>query len=151
MACPDIHVRWWHSSHGGAQLELLATPSAKVASQTGWTKLSREESDRCERAWQALTDEEKQASLQDTEDYPAAPVVIDEDDDDLIPGIPIGKERLFEVDVRTMKVCLLHSGRLDGLTIGSSYIQSFGGFLVLPSKFGVHYGFTMGYECPTYA
>lgn len=52
-----------------------------------------------------MTDEEKQASMRDPGDQPVTPAVVDEEDEDLVPGVPIGKERLFEVDVRTMKVC----------------------------------------------
>ncbi|KIM30120.1 hypothetical protein M408DRAFT_328513 [Serendipita vermifera MAFF 305830] len=98
---PVGHVRWWHSSHGAAHLELLATPSAKI-SPLLWTKLTREESDRCEEAWQALTDEEKKQSQQPKPDQPIAEPVIEDGEEDLLLGVPIGKERLFEVDVKTM-------------------------------------------------
>lgn len=43
--------------------------------------------------------------MRDPGDQPVTPAVVDEEDEDLVPGVPIGKERLFEVDVRTMKVC----------------------------------------------
>lgn len=103
MSCPQVHVRWWHSSHGVAHLELLATPSAKVSSLS-WTSFTREESDNCERAWQALSDEEKQASMRSELDQPVAAAIYEEGEEDLLLGVPIGKEKLFEVDVRTMRV-----------------------------------------------
>jgi len=81
-------------------LELLATPSAKI-SPLSWTKLTREESDRCEQAWRALAEEEKANSLRASSDR--IPVVED-GKEELLPGVSIGKERLFEVDVRTMTV-----------------------------------------------
>lgn len=99
------HVRWWHSSHGTAHLELLATPSAKISSLS-WTKLTRDESDRCEEVWQALTDEEKKLSQEPKSDQPVAAPVIEDGEEDLLLGVPIGKERLFEVDVKTMTVSL---------------------------------------------
>ncbi|KAG8812689.1 hypothetical protein FRC19_002992 [Serendipita sp. 401] len=92
MSCPDIHVRWWHSSHGAAHLELLATPAAKVSSQS-WTKLTREESNMCEETWRSLTDEEKQSPRIPDDEH---------EEDNLQVGVSIGKERLFEVDVRSM-------------------------------------------------
>jgi hypothetical protein len=102
------HVRWWHSSHGTAHLELLATPSAKISSLS-WTKLTRDESDRCEDAWQALTEEEKAESQRSSSDRPVAAPVIEEGEEELLLGVPIGKERLFEVDVRTMTVSVSSS------------------------------------------
>lgn len=104
MDPPNIHVRWWYASHGTTQLELPATPSAKVSPQP-WTKLTREESDRCEQAWQALSDEEKLASLHNIADQPVTPAVAGDEEEDLMLGVPIGKERLFEVNVKTMTVC----------------------------------------------
>lgn len=103
MDCPQVHVRWWHSSHGVAHLELLAAPSTKVSSHT-WTRLTREESDNCEKAWQALSDEEKQASMRSEPDRPVSTALYEDGEEDLLLGVPIGKEKLFEVDVRTMKV-----------------------------------------------
>ncbi|KAG8813486.1 hypothetical protein FRC17_001553 [Serendipita sp. 399] len=92
MSCPDVHVRWWHSSHGAAHLELLATPAAKVSSQS-WIKLTRDESNRCEAAWKSISDEERET-----------PISLDDerDEDALQVGVSIGKERLFEIDVRSM-------------------------------------------------
>ncbi|KAG8808008.1 hypothetical protein FRC17_004176 [Serendipita sp. 399] len=92
MSCPDVHVRWWHSSHGAAHLELLATPAAKVSSQS-WIKLTRDESNRCEAAWKSISDEEREAPI---------PLDDERDEDALQVGVPIGKERLFEIDVRSM-------------------------------------------------
>jgi hypothetical protein len=103
MDQPEIHVRWWHSSHGTAHLELLATPSAKISSLS-WTKLTRDESNSCEEAWKALTEEEKADSQRTPSDRPIAAGVVEEGEDELLLGVPIGKERLFEVDVRTMTV-----------------------------------------------
>ncbi|PVF99520.1 hypothetical protein CPB86DRAFT_825001 [Serendipita vermifera] len=98
---PKIHVRWWHSTHGLAHMELLATPSAKISTQS-WTRLTRDESDRCEAAWQELTEEEKRASIETSEPEEPSPSTGEDGEDPLILGVPIGKERLFEVDVRTM-------------------------------------------------
>lgn len=84
-------------------MELLATPPAKIPSLT-WTKLTREESNRCEEAWQALTEEEKADAKRPPPDRPVAAPTIEEEEEELLLGVPIGKERLFEVDVRTMTV-----------------------------------------------
>jgi hypothetical protein len=102
---PQIHVRWWHSTHGLAHMELLATPSAKISSQS-WTKLSRDESDRCEAAWQELTEEEKRASIARSNPEDLSPSRGEDEEHPQVLGVPIGKERLFEVDVRTMTVRL---------------------------------------------
>ncbi|CAG8648568.1 5246_t:CDS:2, partial [Acaulospora colombiana] len=92
---PKIHVRWWHSTHGLAHMELLATPSAKISTQS-WTKLTRDESDRCEAAWQELSEEEKRASIETSEPEEPSPSTGEDGEDPLILGVPIGKERLFE-------------------------------------------------------
>ncbi|CCA71004.1 related to phosphatidic acid-preferring phospholipase A1 [Serendipita indica DSM 11827] len=103
MSCPEIHVRWWHSSHGVAHLELLATPAAKISTGS-WTKLSRDESNGCEAAWRNLSDQERLSStpINDVIDDEPPLTAVEEIEDDPSIGVAIGKERLFEVDVRTM-------------------------------------------------
>jgi hypothetical protein len=125
MDQPEIHVRWWHSSHGTAHLELLATPSAKISSLS-WTKLTRDESSRCEEAWQTLTDEEKANSQRTSPDRPiAATTTVEEGEDELLLGVPIGKERLFEVDVRTMTVCIYSYKKRFVLTVDAQMYPVF--------------------------
>jgi hypothetical protein len=143
MDCPKVHVRWWHSSHGVQHLELLATPSTKVSSLS-WTKLTREESDNCEREWQALSDDEKQASMRSEPDQPVAAAVYEDGEEDLLLGVPIGKEKLFEVDVRTMSVSAHYPYILSEVSEYSERCIQYSGNLVdLQYLLGGFYGCTM--------
>jgi hypothetical protein len=128
---PPMHIRWFHAGHGLAHLDLLATPipilpKATSASITSWTAFTREESDFCETGWHALSDEQRANALAGDPGLPVAEPVINADDEvrqstnqmssflnvlftytqqeELILGVPIGKERLFEVDLRTLRV-----------------------------------------------
>lgn len=105
MPPPRIHVRWFHSAHGVPHLDLLAMPSVKAPSNN-WVQFTRDESDRCEEAWEAFNHDLVHEEDQIPNEQVPVKAVIDTDDENLTLGVPIGKERLFEVDVRAMKVSI---------------------------------------------
>ncbi len=83
---PPTHIRWFHAGHGLAHLDLLATPIpvlAKAASApiTSWTAFTREESDCCEAAWHALSDEQRANALAGDPGLPVAAPLINDDDE----------------------------------------------------------------------
>lgn len=116
---PRIHVRWFHQ--GPASLlstaPVLATPNMK------WQPFTRKESDACEAAWAHLPEAEQRqieefgldgakepkpaenvAELVKTESATEAAEEDDNEEDDSI-GVLVQTDRLFEVDVRKMRVC----------------------------------------------
>lgn len=83
-APPRTHIRWFHAGHGLGHLDLLATPVvAKPASAAAntWTAFTRDESDRCEAAWHALSDAQRARALAGDPALPVAAPVINEDDE----------------------------------------------------------------------
>ncbi|KAG8931602.1 hypothetical protein FRC02_002477 [Tulasnella sp. 418] len=90
---PNHHVRWFHAG----PTTLLSIAPITLSTTTNWQPLTREESDLCEEAWRELTPEDQaEASQRDIDP--------NEDDDDMKIGIPISRDRLFEVDVKAMKL-----------------------------------------------
>lgn len=77
---------------------LLASAPITLGPTPIWQPFTREESDACEDAWQALSEDEKVTSLSPTDD------ITDEYHDDIKVGIPVSRDKLFEVDVISMKV-----------------------------------------------
>ena len=83
---PPTHIRWFHAGHGLAHLDLLATPipvlpRAASAPITSWTAFTREESDCCEAAWHALSDEQRASALAGDPGVPVAAPLINDDDE----------------------------------------------------------------------
>lgn len=91
---PKHHVRWLH---GGPPMLLSSAPVTLGATPV-WQQFTREESDACEEAWQALSEDEKSTALGSADD------TTDEDHDDTKVGIPVSRDKLFEVDVVSMKL-----------------------------------------------
>ncbi|KAF8334748.1 uncharacterized protein EI90DRAFT_460114 [Cantharellus anzutake] len=105
---PDIHVRWFQVDVP----ELLSIAPITLNPNPTWKALTRVESDACELAWRNL-------KVQGPVDTPTVDTVDDHiplgkpfdpqevaavEAEDVTLGVPVGKEQLFEVDVRTMKV-----------------------------------------------
>lgn len=81
---PPTHIRWFHAGHGLGHLDLLATPvvaKAASASNPSWTGFTRDESDRCEAAWQALSDEQRARALEGDPSLAVAAPVLNEDEE----------------------------------------------------------------------
>jgi len=96
---PMVHVRWFHA---GPPMLLSSAPIA-LGPQPVWQALTREESDACEDAWRQLSGEDKEAHI-------VKDIDPESDDDDVKVGIPVSMDKLFEVDVKAMKVeCYLLS------------------------------------------
>ncbi|KAG9002630.1 hypothetical protein FRB90_011344, partial [Tulasnella sp. 427] len=90
---PKHHVRWFH---GGPPMLLSSAPIALGATPI-WQPFTKEESDACEEAWLALTEDEKVPA-------PSSAGEVEEDRDDTKVGIPVSRDKLFEVDVASMKL-----------------------------------------------
>ncbi|KAG8905484.1 hypothetical protein FRB99_008880 [Tulasnella sp. 403] len=90
---PRVHVRWFHA---GPPTLLSSVPIATGPTPV-WQPLTREESDACEDAWQELLEEEKAGSSTSL----GSGGIFEHDDTRV--GIPVSKEKLFEVDVRSMR------------------------------------------------
>ncbi|KDN41017.1 hypothetical protein RSAG8_07723, partial [Rhizoctonia solani AG-8 WAC10335] len=94
---PEIFVQWYHAGPA----ELLS--SAPVAlDPTAWQTLSREESNACEAVWKTLTPEEQATAHQYIEDELDVPPL--EEDDEEFLGVPVTVDKLFEINVRTMRL-----------------------------------------------
>ncbi|KAG8944534.1 hypothetical protein FRC04_001756 [Tulasnella sp. 424] len=91
---PKHHVRWFH---GGPPM-LLSSAPVTLGPTPVWQPFTREESDACEESWQALSEDEKITPLGFADD------TTDEDHDDTKVGIPVSRDKLFEVDVISMKL-----------------------------------------------
>ena len=80
---PPMHIRWFHAGHGLAHLDLLATPIPVLpkATITSWTAFTQEESDCCEAAWHALSDEQRVNALAGEPGLPVARPIINADDE----------------------------------------------------------------------
>ncbi len=79
---------------------MLLSSAPIVATNTTWQPLTRDESDLCETAWQQLSSEEKMASLHIQESH-------DVRRDETRVGIPVSRDRLFEVDIISLQVCTI--------------------------------------------
>ncbi|KAI5122806.1 hypothetical protein M0805_000148 [Coniferiporia weirii] len=104
---PKLAVRWMRPQASSALLELPTVPIVQSSHKdvTTWQAFTAEESSKCELAWQALSDEERKLAEEeraveelDSDD------VDDDDDDEQTVGVSIAKDRLFEVDVRSMQL-----------------------------------------------
>ncbi|KAG8895226.1 hypothetical protein FRC01_012495, partial [Tulasnella sp. 417] len=91
---PKHHVRWFHS---GPPM-LLASAPITLGATPIWQPFTRDESDACEEAWQALSEDEKVIALSPADE------ATDEYHDDTKVGIPVSRDKLFEVDVVSMKL-----------------------------------------------
>ncbi|THH10470.1 hypothetical protein EW145_g1291 [Phellinidium pouzarii] len=103
---PRLAVRWMRPQMSSALLELPTVPIV-LSSQKDvtWQAFTAEESSECEEAWQALSDQERRMAEEEknsTED-PTCSEDIDDDDEEII-GVSIAKDKLFEVDVRSMRL-----------------------------------------------
>lgn len=106
---PKHHVRWFH---GGPPM-LLSSAPVTLGPTPVWQPFTREESDACEESWQALSEDEKITPLGSADD------TTDEDHDDAKVGIPVSRDKLFEVDVISMKVNNKMCAKRTSLTITS--------------------------------
>ncbi|CAE7090882.1 unnamed protein product [Rhizoctonia solani] len=94
---PQIFVQWYHAGPA----ELLS--SAPVAlDPTAWQTLSREESNACEAVWNKLNPEEQATAHQYIEEELEVPPL--EEDDEEFLGVPVTVDKLFEINVRTMRL-----------------------------------------------
>jgi hypothetical protein len=106
---PSLVVRWLRPQTATALLDLPTAPIAlSTQKEVPWQAFTAEESEACEAAWQALSDEDKRRS----EGYGVgsetasekSPSVEEEVEDEDTVGVSIARDKLFEVDVRRMKV-----------------------------------------------
>ncbi|GAB1520904.1 hypothetical protein RhiTH_003993 [Rhizoctonia solani] len=135
---PEIYVQWYHAGPA----ELLSSAPVTL-DPTAWQKLSREESNACEGVWKSLSSEEQATAHQFIEDELQVPS-LDEDDNDFL-GVPVGTDKLFEINVRTMRAsrCFFYSLPAGVFAdVKYSYILYFGGLQDLQSKSDVAYGCT---------
>lgn len=104
---PSLDVRWLRPQIASAVLELPTAPVATSSQRNlQWLAFTGPESSECEDAWKRLSDEEKHIAEEETTGTPKEPVDVDDDEDDIV-GVSIAKDKLFEVDVRTMQVCAM--------------------------------------------
>ncbi|TDL17868.1 hypothetical protein BD410DRAFT_753898 [Rickenella mellea] len=105
----DTGVRWLRPQNSSAYLDLPSAPITANTKGTAWQAFTEEESNACEAAWQALTEDERKKALEnsvgssDKELKEKPTPEFDEEDEDTV-GVSIAKDRLFEVNVRTMKL-----------------------------------------------
>lgn len=101
---PPLDVRWMRPLGSSAILELPVAPVV-VSVQKDWQAFTAQESEECERAWRALSDEERAAAEEsnDSEDVEKSAEDIEDEDEETI-GVSIAQDKLFEVDVRSMRV-----------------------------------------------
>ncbi|KAH7336775.1 DDHD domain-containing protein [Rhizoctonia solani] len=95
---PEIFVQWYHAGPA----ELLSSAPVSLGPTVAWQTLSREESNACEAVWKTLTPEEQATAHQYIEDELEVPPV--EEDDQEFLGVPVTVDKLFEVNVRTMRL-----------------------------------------------
>lgn len=113
---PPVLTRWLRPQISSAYLDLPSAPITTANSrETAWQAFTAEESAACEAAWQALTDEERKEAEEEPapvidDDVKGKLAAVENDEDDDTVGVSIAKDKLFEVNVRTMKVhlTLLH-------------------------------------------
>ena len=103
---PPLSVRWMRPQTASAILELPVAPIANIQQKDiGWQAFTAEESEQCEEAWQNLSTEERagaESGEDDDVDKRSSSDLNDEEED--VVGVSIAKDKLFEVDVRSMRV-----------------------------------------------
>jgi hypothetical protein len=97
-AAPEIFVQWYHAGPA----ELLSSAPVALGSTIAWQTLTREESKACEAVWRSMTPEEQQTAHRYIEEELEVPPG-DEYEDDFL-GVSVTLDKLFEVNVRTMRV-----------------------------------------------
>ncbi|KAG9077843.1 hypothetical protein FS749_010212, partial [Ceratobasidium sp. UAMH 11750] len=95
---PGIFVQWYHAGPA----ELLSSAPVSLGSAVVWQTLTRAESVACEAAWNTLTDDEKHLANEYIEEDKEVPP-LEEDENDFL-GVPVTLDKLFEVNVRTMRL-----------------------------------------------
>jgi hypothetical protein len=95
---PNIFVQWYHAGPA----ELLSSVPVILGSTVAWQTLTRNESEACEATWNTLTDDEKKLAHSYIEEDIEVPP-LEEDENDFL-GVPVTLDKLFEVNVRTMRV-----------------------------------------------
>ena len=105
---PELIVRWFRPQGSSALLDLPSAPVAIPSKESNWQAFTEEESAACEEAWWALGPEERRR-IHEAEAYGTLYSDIErtEEDEDALKdkvGVAIAKDRLFEVDVRSMRV-----------------------------------------------
>lgn len=104
---PPLAVRWMRPQTATAFLELPIVPIvASSQKDISWQAFTEEESEACETAWAGLSANEKAEAEADESDDVSNDVLDegqDEEEEDKV-GVSIAKDKLFEVDVRSMKV-----------------------------------------------
>lgn len=106
---PPLTVRWMRPQTASAILELPTAPITSISQKDiGWQAFTAEESELCEAAWQKLSSEDRRRAEEgeDEDDEQRTSNDIEDDEEDIV-GVSIAKDKLFEVDVRTMRVSLL--------------------------------------------
>ncbi|KAL5482713.1 hypothetical protein ACEPAI_9307 [Sanghuangporus weigelae] len=101
---PPLDVRWMRPVASSAILELPIAPVV-VSAQKDWQAFTAQESDECEHAWRSLSDEERTAAEEsnDSDSVERNAEDIEDEDEDTI-GVSIAEDKLFEVDVRSMRL-----------------------------------------------
>ncbi|KAG8740423.1 hypothetical protein FRC10_004346 [Ceratobasidium sp. 414] len=94
---PQIFVQWYHAGPA----ELLSSAPVSLGPAVAWETLTRAESVACEAAWNTLTDNEKRLANEYIEDVKEVPPLEDDENDFL--GVPVTVDKLFEVNVKTMR------------------------------------------------
>ena len=108
---PPLAVRWLRPQTATAYLDLPTAPiTLSVQKEVPWQAFTAEESKACEAAWQSLSEEEKRKSEEysmgngSTSEGKSSNVdaAVEEDEDTV--GVSIARDKLFEVDVKRMRV-----------------------------------------------
>lgn len=102
---PSIPIRWFRPTMSTPFLELPTAP-VSVTNVDTWIALSAQESAQCEEAWQALSEEERQAA--DLSSKPDSSQLGSGSMEELVEeehtiGVTISEDKLFEVDVKSME------------------------------------------------
>lgn len=95
---PEIFVQWYHAGPA----ELLSSAPVTLGPAVAWQSLTRGESIACEATWNTLTDEEKELAHKYIEEELEVPPLAEDEEDFL--GVPVTIDKLFEINVRTMRV-----------------------------------------------
>ncbi|KAG8690205.1 hypothetical protein FRC09_012073 [Ceratobasidium sp. 395] len=98
---PSIFVQWYHAGPA----ELLSSAPVSLGTTVAWQTLTRAESIACEGAWNSLSDEERRLANEYIEEEKDVPLVDEDSEDERdFLGVPVTLDKLFEVDVRTMRL-----------------------------------------------
>ncbi|EJD50770.1 hypothetical protein AURDEDRAFT_182151 [Auricularia subglabra TFB-10046 SS5] len=95
---PRYSIRWLRPAYSTALLDLPTAPVTQTSSDA-WRAFSEDESAACEAAWQRLPKDLQHNSGEDL-----AAIETDDSLEDDTVGVAIMRDRLFEVDVRTMQL-----------------------------------------------